>query len=120
MAKGSDGWASTGAATESSTIMASAKPPVKHIPRAPTPGPPSSACSSRASDRSQSAMGEVRPAASLVNSRLTHTWPIERIISVPEAGAPGRPKRCGSTTVKPRSTTAFAKASTSGVMPGIS
>ena len=36
--KGSEGWLSTGARTTSSTIMASANPPVKHIPTTPTPG----------------------------------------------------------------------------------
>ena len=35
---GSDGWLSTGASIVSSTIIPSAKPPVKHMPTAPTPG----------------------------------------------------------------------------------
>ncbi len=47
--KGSDGWLRTGATTTSSTIIASAKPPVKHIPTAPTPGPPQRSCSDAAS-----------------------------------------------------------------------
>ena len=54
-----DGWASTGAATGAPAIIASAIPPVKHMPTAPTPGPPSSACSVRARARSQSAIGAV-------------------------------------------------------------
>src|SRR5665811_1289220 len=45
---GRDGWLSTGATTTSSTIMASANPPVKHIPTTPTPGPPQVACSALA------------------------------------------------------------------------
>ena len=51
--KGSDGWLKTGARTTSSTIIASAKPPVKHIPTTPTPGPPQRSCSDAASLRSQ-------------------------------------------------------------------
>ncbi len=35
-------------------------------------------------------------------------------------GRPGVPTRSGITTVKPRSTTSFAKSITLGVMPGIS
>src|SRR5499427_2664193 len=41
---GIPGWLSTGASTAGSTAMASAYPPVKHMPTAPTPGPPHSAC----------------------------------------------------------------------------
>ena len=40
MTNGSDGCERTGAATTGSTIIASAKLPVKHIPTTPTPGPP--------------------------------------------------------------------------------
>ena len=90
------------------------------MPSAPTPGPPSSACRLRARDRSQSATGEVTPALSLVNSLLTQTRPIALTIRPVVAGAPGSPNRCGSTTVKPRSTTSSANVSTSGVIPGIS
>ena len=46
--RGSDGWLSTGASIRSSTIIASAKPPVKHMPTAPMPGPPHSSCICRA------------------------------------------------------------------------
>ncbi len=69
--KGSDGWLRTGATTASSTIMPRAKPPVKHMPTAPTPGPPHLRCSSRANARSQLTTGLVRPAAITVNSRET-------------------------------------------------
>src|SRR3981189_38981 len=48
---GNDGWESTGASIDGSSIMVSAKFPVKHIPMAPTPGPPRSPCAKRASDR---------------------------------------------------------------------
>ncbi len=57
--------------------MASANPPVKHIPTAPTPGPPQRSCSALARARNQSTHGDVRPVASMENSRLTHTGPIE-------------------------------------------
>ena len=92
-AKGALGWHSTGAATESSTIIASAKPPVKHIPSAPTPGPPSSWCSSRDNERSHPATGVVSPVRSLVNSLLTQTC--RRALAVEPAviGAPSVPKR---------------------------
>ncbi len=49
--------------------MARAKPPVKHIPTAPTPGPPHRACSSLARARSQAVTGLVRFRARMVNSR---------------------------------------------------
>ena len=59
--KGSDGWLRTGATTTSSTIMARANPPVKHMPTAPTPGPPQRSCSSRARARNQAMIGLVLP-----------------------------------------------------------
>ena len=71
-ATGSDGWLSTGATSLSSTIIASAKPPVKHIPTAPTPGPPHCSCTSRASARSQTMAGDVRPVAQVVELHETH------------------------------------------------
>ena len=67
-ASGIDGWDSTGARSRSSVAMARANPPVKHMPTAPTPGPPQRSCSARASARSQSITGDVRPVAKTVNS----------------------------------------------------
>ena len=52
--------------------MLSAKLPVKHIPIAPTPGPPHSPCASRASDRSHWVTGLDSFAAKARNSALTH------------------------------------------------
>ena len=75
--KGSDGWLSTGASTMSSTIMASAKPPVKHIPTTPTPGPPQRSCSAAASLRSQTVIGLVFFKAKAENSRETQAGPID-------------------------------------------
>jgi len=98
-ANGALGWHSTGAATESSTIIASANPPVKHIPSAPTPGPPSSACSSRASERSQPATGVVSPVRSLVNSLLTHTCRRAFAVEPAVIAAPSSPNRLGISTV---------------------
>ena len=71
MPNGSDGWLSTGASMRSSTIIPSAKPPVKHIPTAPIPGPPHSAWAFAARARSQPTTGLVRPVANVVNSRET-------------------------------------------------
>ena len=53
--------------------IARAKPPVKHIPTAPTPGPPHRSCSWPARARSHSITGDVRFVAHVVNSRLTHS-----------------------------------------------
>src|SRR5665811_806899 len=55
---GNDGWDSTGATTTGSTAMARAKPPEKHIPTTPTPGPPHRSCSRAARARSQPVIGE--------------------------------------------------------------
>ena len=68
---GSDGWLSTGASTMSSTIMARAKPPVKHMPTTPTPGPPQRSCSAAANLRSQTVIGLVFLRAKAENSRET-------------------------------------------------
>ena len=73
MANGIEGWLSTGATISSSTIIASAKPPLKHMPTAPTPGPPHSWWSSRASARSHAMTGDVEPMAIVANSRDTQT-----------------------------------------------
>ena len=74
---GIEGCDSTGASRAGSVAMASANPPVKHIPMAPTPGPPQRSCSSRARARSQSMHGEVLPVDHVANSRLTQAGPIE-------------------------------------------
>ena len=66
---GWDGWDSTGATTAGSLIMAKAKPPVKHMPTAPTPLPPQSAWAWRASARSQSTIGPDPVPAQTWNSR---------------------------------------------------
>jgi hypothetical protein len=103
-----------------STIIASANPPVKHMPRAPTPGPPSSSCSVRDKLRNHPAIGDVSPAASFVNSRLTHTFGNVDSIDRGPTGASGVPNRCGRTTVNPAATTSSANPITLGVRPGTS
>ncbi len=75
---GSDGWLSTGASTMSSTIIASAKPPVKHMPMTPMPGPPQRSCSARASWRSHDVTGLVFFRANQENSRETQAGAMER------------------------------------------
>ncbi len=47
---------------------------------APTPGPPQRSCSYAARARSQVTTGEDFPVASTVNSRLTHTFPIDEAV----------------------------------------
>ena len=76
-AKGMDGWLSTGATMMSSTIIPSAKPPLKHMPTAPTPGPPTSSWRLRASARRKPMTGEVRSSAQFANSLATHTFSME-------------------------------------------
>ena len=74
---GSEGWLSTGARTMSSTIIARAKPPVKHIPTTPTPGPPQRSCSAAANLRSHTVTGLVLLSAKAENSRETQAGPME-------------------------------------------
>ena len=71
---GSEGWDSTGATTAGSVIIARAKPPVKHMPTAPTPLPPHSSCALRARARSQSTIGLERPSFRATNSRRTQMF----------------------------------------------
>ncbi len=104
----------------SSTIIPRAKPPEKHMPTAPTPGPPTSRWRLRASARNQAITGDVCPTAHVVNSLATQTLTAEAPIARPVGPAPGRPTSDGMTTVKPRATTSLAKRATSGVMLGIS
>jgi hypothetical protein len=65
---------STGATTDGSVIIARAKPPVKHMPTAPTPLPPHSAWAWRARARSQSTIGLERPSFQTLNSRRTQMF----------------------------------------------
>src|SRR5207245_116284 len=88
------GWARTGASIAGSSIMVSAKFPVKHMPMAPTPGPPHSWCASRASARSHCVTGLDWLAASALNSALTQArWktamPSSAPGTAPESQPPG-------------------------------
>ena len=118
--KGSDGWLRTGASTTSSTIMARAKPPVKHMPTTPTPGPPQRSCSAAASLRSHTVTGLVLLRANEENSREMQAGPIDRRAYAPVGGRPGSPNRLGSTAVHPAAATRRPNSATRGVMPGIS
>ena len=117
---GSDGCESTGAIIRSSTIIPSANPPLKHMPIAPTPGPPTSAWRLPASARNHAITGAVRPTAHAANSRATHIDAIDCTPYSVVTGLPGVPTNDGITTVNPASTTSFANCSTRGVMPGTS
>ena len=75
---GNEGWLSTGAITSGVAIMPRANPPVKHMPIAPTPGPPHSPWVYRARARSQSVIGARRPVANDANSFDTQAFEIER------------------------------------------
>jgi hypothetical protein len=76
-ANGSDGWDSTGAATTGSTIIASAKLPVRHMPTTPTPRPPHCSCSWRARALAHSVAGEVLLRAQVANSLDTQAHAID-------------------------------------------
>ena len=92
---GSVGSASTGASIAGSSIIVSAKLPVKHIPIAPTPGPPHCSCASRASARSHTVTGLEPPAPKARNSLLTHAfWKTATPSSAPGT-APSRPNSEG-------------------------
>ena len=119
-ATGSDGCESTGASSAGSVDMARANPPVKHMPTAPTPGPPHSSWAWRARARSQSMAGGVVRRAKARNSREMHTLGATFAMFAGVLSAPGSPKRTGMNTVWPRSTTRRANPATAGVMPGIS
>src|SRR3981081_3018815 len=69
---GRDGCDKTGASIEGSSIIVSAKFPVKQIPMAPTPGPPHSSCANLASDRSHFVTGLDAFAAKARNSARRH------------------------------------------------
>ena len=117
---GSEGCASTGATTTGSTIIARAKPPVRHMPMTPTPGPPLPSCSTWARSRSHDVTGLAWPLAKRLNSREIQISPKVRSTSRTVGGAASRPKIWGITTRRLRSATWRAKAVTKGVMPGIS
>lgn len=54
--------------------MPSANPPLKHMPTAPTPGPPAREWRSRARARSHVITGDVWLSAQVVNSFEMHTF----------------------------------------------
>ena len=85
--------------------MPRANPPVKHMPTAPTPGPPQRACSAAARARSQLMIGLVLPWASTVNSRLMHARAKEERVYPTVAARPSSPNRWGITAVNPASAT---------------
>jgi len=129
IAPGMEGCERTGATTAGSVIIASANPPVKHIPTAPTPGPPHRSCSKTASALNQSTTGELLPVAHTVNSRLMHARNNESPAYISAASGfgirgtgsrPGSPNSTGSTAEQPIPATMRANASTFGVIPGIS
>jgi hypothetical protein len=117
---GKVGWDRTGASIAGSSIIVSAKFHVKHIPIAPTPGPPHCSCASRASDRSQLVTGLDPLPANARNSALTHARRNTAVPSSTVGTAPSRPNSEGMYTVKPASRTQRAKRATCGLMPGIS
>ena len=72
---------------------------MKHIPIAPTPGPPSSACTCGPGCAASRVIGAVLPVASLVNSELLHTWISELVSEGNDIAVPGVPNSTGITTV---------------------
>ena len=93
---------------------------MKHIPIAPTPGPPHSAWASLARARSHAVTGLDSPLANARNSALAHA---PRNVAVPSSTAgtaPSRPNSDGMYTLNPASRTQRLKRATCGLMPGIS
>ncbi len=119
-ARGSEGWLRTGATVVSSSIIPSANPPVKHMPTAPTPGPPHSSCTCFASARNQIVTGAVFAVASAANSFATHAGTIDCTPYPIDGSRPGVPNNEGSTAVNPSSAKRRPNAATFGLMPGIS
>ena len=102
---GNVGCDNTGASIEGSSIIDSAKLPVKHMPMAPTPGPPHSSCASRANARSHCVTGLDSLAAKARNSALTQARLNTAMPSSTCGTAPSRPNSDGMYTVKPASRT---------------
>jgi hypothetical protein len=117
---GVEGWLITGAITDGSTAVASAKPPVKHMPMTPTPRPGVRPARSAANALRKSAIGRCALVANARNSLAMHTRAKVLATYPPLIGLPGVPNGDGTTTVKPWETRWSARPSTSGVMPGIS
>src|SRR5664280_1379225 len=109
----------TAASTAGSSAVASAKPPVKHMPTTPTPAPPHSPSAMAASARSQVATRLVR-SARMVNSLEMHNPATDRRIAALLNGSPGRPNSDGRKTVYPASINHCANSTTPGCSPGIS
>ena len=118
-ANGIDGWLSTGATIVWSTIIPSANPPLKHIPTAPTPGPPAEA---EIRGKGTQPVDDRRGLLQGPHRELTSDADLgERGHPVgSEIARPGVPTSEGMTTVNPAATTSLAKAATFGVIPGIS
>nr|WP_244211202.1 hypothetical protein [Amycolatopsis kentuckyensis] len=72
--------------------MASAKPPLKHIPT--TPAAPHSACATAAKARSHPVTRLVR-SVSIANSRTTQARATDRRIAAAECASPARPTSDG-------------------------
>ena len=118
---GSDGWLSTGASIVSSTIIPSAKPPVKHMPdrtdaratalRVRLGGE----AAQPADDRAGAVERERREL--LGHARLGQR---ARSCSRRSTARPGVPNSDGMRTLNPASTTRCANSTTCGCSPGIS
>ncbi len=81
--------------TLGSSIMESAKLPVKHMPIAPTPGPPHSLWAWTAKARSHTTSGLDSFAANALKRRLMQPPIIVIVPPMPPGGAPSLPNRCG-------------------------
>ena len=84
------------AAISGSITIESAKPPVTHMPIAPTPGPPHSWWASRANARSQSVTGLDLLVRKIVNSREMQSERIRIAEGFSGLLASGSPNRMGA------------------------
>ncbi len=102
----------------SSSIIPSAKPPVKHMPTAPTPFPPFASCASAASARSHVVIGLVRSSAQLAKSRETHPLDHGPHHVADGDGLPGRAEQRRKTDVEAPVDDAAREVDHAGVQPG--
>ena len=102
---GREGWLSTGATTTSSTIMPRANPPVKHMPTAPTPGPPHR-CVLLGGQGPEPADDRAGPPLGQHGELAADARPASDESVYPPLGArPSSPNRWGITAVNPASAT---------------
>ena len=117
---GNDGWLRTGASMRSSTIIPSAKPPVKHMPTAPTPGPPHRLVRVGGRRRNQPLIGVVLFSDERSELGARHTRARSTQARRYGLAPTGCPRQMRHDRGAPDIDDSTGEAATAGVMPGIS